>query len=420
MTAFSNMLRCTVGGAALQLEDHRYSERPIVRGGGRAGSVATLSGQGWLEAADHSALAAALRAAEDNFRVSGQTIQVYGPGNVLLHELSSASFVEGGPHIEFTIEPGLQDGYGARRVTFTATGETTVDPGSGEQPNVPERRIATGPDNLKAVTWSGQISSTDIQATFDQLRAKFSEQFKPSTHWVISYELRQSDTGTKGAFSLTATELVDDLPESPQGTAVSGRASFSRERDDQMRLTRTYEYDLVVVGDVDAVLDLIRPEGLILRESVSVGYYAQRSLRASFTTLAGGDGTALMNWQASFRFEPSDFTYDEHRYPNTTPVLVQRPQGLGRVAFSGSATGAGVFIPPPSRPSTLRLLEPPQINQVRVNAVEYRTDWQYVWAWDRELEPLMYMLARPAENLPESPLPESKPRHPPAVPPPQP
>lgn len=357
--------------------------------------------------------------------ISGEDFEIFGPGDVTLTKVLAAKCVGGGPHIECSVRPGLADAQGARHFNFTVSAETVADATEPDDTQPASRRsVATGPDGLRVITWSGELVSDDLGGAFTALLKSFRDLYKLPT-WVVSYEFQEGGDG-HASFTLAATEMREGLPQLTTGDgeaatdgAVDGQASFRVERSEQMELIKTYAYELVVVGDVEQILAMIRPEGHILRESVDVQRYGSQRLRALFVTLEGGDGSALMAWNASLHYEQPEAVYDVRYYPGVQPVLIRRPATMGRLTFSGSATCAGVFLPAPRPPASLFMIDQPRVTHTRVNAVEFRVDWQYVVAVDPTQSFVLpiTLLNRPSPQLvPTSPLAKSKPRHPPPLP----
>jgi hypothetical protein len=418
MGQLDTLHKCSLGTSDFQLEDFEYGKEPVVKDGLRVGDRVFIRGTGWVEAASATALATALAAAETPFSTSGDNVQIFGPQSSLMVDLPAAVCVNGGPHVSFKVGRGLQDSAGGvlRRFDFQIAAETKAFPGGSSPGPSYSGKVATAPDGLRVVTYNGEIVGDPFSVP-DEFRKVLDgfRQLYTLPLWVASYELETNIDQDRGRFRITFTEMAYPLPH--EGTdddkgyknfAVEGSASLRRDRDEQMRLVRSWTFDLLVVGDVDKLLTVLRPNLPILRETVSVTVFPHQRVSAEFVTVTGGNGNALMNWQAAFHYEhPAVNVYRQLTYPGVDPVLVRKERTVGRLTFSGSMTGAGVFIDPPPAPKDLVLLEQPRRSWVVVNEIERRTDFSYVMAigpGDRVTPAeLLAALQRPVDKIPPIP-----------------
>jgi hypothetical protein len=384
-TALANLHKCSIGSADFQLEDFAEDNDAVVKDGRQTGRRLTIRGTGWVEAesGDWGDLVVRITEAVQSFSTSGKDVIIYGFANNPLRTIPAAMCLNGGPYVNFKILPGLGASSSSvtRRFAFEISAET-LDL-SGQPPAAPtyQAKVETAPDGLRVITWTGEISTVPggVQDAFDQMGEQFGKAY-PQPRWVLSYTFEQNLAGDKGKFTLVVNESAEDLPGVDDKTlAVDGSASFVTDRDEQMRLTRTWGYDLAVVGDPVALLGVIRPAGVpLLRESVQFGRYPHKRLQASFVTVTGGDGNALLNWTCRFQLEDAGKVYDRVEYPGLVPIYVARPLSDPTLRISGAAIGAQTWIDPPTLPADWPLLEKPRRTREVLNAVEYRVEWDYL------------------------------------------
>lgn len=391
MGEFDAILKCTYGGITvpMQLEDWSYDSKVIDDGRSRTLSI---SGRGWIEAATWADLATAAEAVAAEMELSGRDFKVW-EGNVIARQILAAWCVDNGPHVDFQFEVGMTGPAGVKFFTFTVTGKA-----QGDEDEQFRERITYRPDGLRTITRIGYVSGTAV-ATFDALQVAPFMAAYPTTNWVHSREVERNFAGDRLDYTLSAVELRTPLPGEP--ITVEGTGRITTDRSEQMRLTKTWEFDLLVNGDYVAVLDLIRAEVaaggtvVILRESVAVTRFSETRINASFVTLAGGNGNRLMDWSQRFRIVRGDEpVWGEHRYPGPDPVLVLEPKGVRRLVQTGSAVGAGGYPVPPDALFPGALLAAPEIEHAFLNEIERQTSWTYVMAIDAD--PDVALLNRPA------------------------
>lgn len=384
-TALATVHKCSIGSADFQLDDFEEDNAPIVKDGRQTGRRLSIRGKGWVEAeeGDWGDLLIRVKEAANSFSVSGKDAIIYGYGNNPIRSIPAAMCLNGGPYVSFKILSGLAPGSSllTRRFEFEISAETLDLSGSPPAAPTYQVKVETAPDGMRVITWTGEISTVPggVQSAFDTMGETFRNAY-PKPRWVLSYTFEQNLVGDKGKFSLVVNESVEDLPGVDEATfAVDGSASFNRERDEQMRLTRTWSYDLAVVGDPMALLTVIRPVDVpLLRESVQLGRYPHKRLQATFVTLTGGDGNALLNWTCRFQLEDAPKVYDRVEYPGLVPIYVARPLSDPTLRVSGSAIGAQTWIDAPTLPADWPLLEKPRRTREVLNAVEYRIEWDYL------------------------------------------
>jgi hypothetical protein len=388
MGDFNAVSRCTLGGDAFQLEDYRLSESPVIREGtGRVRTVKRVTGTGWIDSADVAGHASVLAAARDSFGVSGQDFRIYEFETEMVTFLA-AQCLDGGPHVAFEFLEQIGDNALRRRVSFTVDAVEGI-PDFSFNPATPigqyTLRTETASDGLRRVTRSGQLDGAGGSAYFlTSVLPQFQAIYQPGM-WVttFSYETDALDKTLK--YQIVAEELRSAFPTASGSTVKDGEAVERNSRDEQMRLIRTWDIDLLFDGpNVTAAINSIRQDiaaaGPIMRESVTVTQHRQTRVRMTFEQLFGGDGNSLLNWQQSFTIEAAQPTYEVISYPGIDPVLVQKPKGVMRITQSGSATGAGVWIDPPQAIYPETFLEQPRLIITWINDFECSSTWTYVMA----------------------------------------
>lgn len=414
MAEFDNIHRCTLGTSAFQLVDFKWREQPLSRVGLVVFKVA-IEGHGYIAGDSPADLTSKLASVAESFRTPGQSFEVFGLGGGSLVALNAADCTGGGPLAGFELMEGMRDPPLTRSFRFTLQAERVASPMPGTPPgeDVPaERRLRTRPDGLRDVAWAGTMSGADLEARFIRLREKFRQSY-PWRRWVMQYEFEQNAAGDFARVLIGANETAYELP-GPDGDdgrpmVRDGDGVLRTERDEQMRLTRTWEYDVLVVGDPMRVRDKLRADvtalivdgGVILREAVTFDL-VQNRMRLSLETLAGGNGNALMNWTQSFRFVEPVETHEVVPFSSGDPVIIKKPPGIGRLVQTGMAVGAGVWILPPGKALEMEM-EQPEIAYTHLNQTERQTTWTYVFAFLPSSQPRaglsLSTLSRPAQPM---------------------
>ncbi len=410
--AFATLHACSVGGEAFQLDDFGYRQEPIIRYGATIGAKLTGQGEGWVEAADAGSLAAALSIAAASFQVAGVDFSVYGLGGQELLTISAAECILGGPHISFELMPAATEPALIRRFRFTVSADTASADG------IPRLATDTTSDNLRVITWSGELfggaaGDRPVGEQYQALVNTFAGQY-PFPYWVHTQRLEVAATQDQATFNLQATQLAAPLPGGGSGaTVVDGEGQENTiNRDEQMRLTRIFSFDLIVVGDPQQVINSLRSlvqaqissptvqvsgtsAGVILREQTSVSLNRHVHVKATFESLEGGNGNALMNWSQTFRRTDKQDVWDMKTYPGILPTLVKVPHVFRKLYQSGSATGAGQYPRPPAPLYPNQLADQPDINYQSINGVECQTGWSYAMWMDDETKLDITQLMRP-------------------------
>jgi hypothetical protein len=410
MGAFDNLLQCTVGGTSFQLDNYSLTIAPIVVANiGRTGSQISVKGKGWIEAASADELASTTTTQADTFQISGAAFSVSGVGGATEYSLSPAQCLDGGPHFTLTIEE--QTEALIKRINFEVSARTVL-PTTGYTLNV-----TTRPDGLMSVQQDGQISGdgSTVAAALSAFKAVY-----PPANWIISYKTTTDSLGLHINYSFTAVQLLVPYPSIDQSNAiVDGEAQVRRDRDEQYRISTTYDYDLLITGDYLQVVDDLRSlamqdeenysssddgaddsqEAVVLKESVSVTIYKEARVRATFNFLRGGDGNKLLNWTQTIDFVDDQDIYQIQQYNGADAVLIQQPSTMQRILQSGQATGLGAFPMAPDPIIEDAYIEEPRITLVAVNSIECQTSWNFLMASDDDFDLSDYtdQLVRPSD-----------------------
>jgi hypothetical protein len=395
--AFSGLSACSVGGEAFQLDDFSYREEPIIRYGATIGAKITGQGEGWIEADDVGGLAAALAIAAGRFRASGVDFSVWGLGGEEQLTIPASACILGGPHISFELMPGADQPALTRRFRFTVSADTASAEG------IPRLATDTGPDHLQTVTWTGELwggSDEPIAGQYQRLLGTFNGQH-PFPNWIVTQRFEVAATQDQANFNLQAVQLAAPLPGSGGGgTVVDGEGQENTiSRDEQMRLNRIFSFDLVVIGDPQAVVTQLRKmvqgqidssgqdaaggSNTILREQVTISLNRHVHVKATFESLEGGNGNSLMNWSTSLRRTDDQDVWEQHSYPGIKPVLVKVPAVFRKLYQTGTATAANQYPKPPDPLYPKQLSAQPDISFQVINNVERQTAWTYeMWVDD--------------------------------------
>jgi hypothetical protein len=282
MGQLDQLLRCTLGGSAFQLADYSYKEDPRVEGGVRQGSTITVEGRGWIQADTQSDLATALSAAAGSCRISGQDFEII-ENNISTLKVLAATSVNGGPHVAFEIQEQSDDAALVKPFKFTVTADTLG--GLVLSTGGYTTETSTAADDLRVVTRTGQYTGVFAGSFFlNSILPVFISQY-PYPQWIVVHDFTVDLSGTQLEYRITATEMLNPLP---VGAAVrDGEGTFRQERDDQMRLVSTYDFDLLIVGDPQPILDQLRQLAgdatEIVRETAEITLYRETRLRAGYS-----------------------------------------------------------------------------------------------------------------------------------------
>lgn len=385
MVDYGGIFACSYGTTGFQAVSYALKQSPIVKEGvGRTGTRVEVTIAGTLEATDAAGMFEAVSAAQSQLSLDGQNLILTGLGGQIEYALLAAQCLYGAPHVDFEIadsdKPLVKD------VKFTARAEIV----SKDVSDAYKVSLAIRPDGLRTITRSGEIN--DPQADSDSYFASVTlpgfRKTYPLPDWVVDVQYDSGMTGTnaKVSYKLTARENYGSLPGSGQlgekgVRAVDGQASVRTDRDEQMRKTTTFDFDLLVDGDATDLLTQLRTQAsaggrVILRESFSTESVKENRLKATFTILESGGNNAMMNWQESLRLTPPGQVYEERTYVGAAPILVRRPDTIGRLQQAGSAVAVRVFKREPS-PVFRFDANPRQITLTDQNDVEKKTDWTY-------------------------------------------
>ncbi|HEV8607521.1 MAG TPA: hypothetical protein VGQ99_19455, partial [Tepidisphaeraceae bacterium] len=359
---------------------------------------------GYIEGTDANDYNTKLLAVKDALARSVVDVKVIGLSDKTEVSILAARCYEG-PDITYNlVEMADRGGNYRRGIDFTVTAEVmrrvghTVNPDDDEDAGELDQladpsletfseKVSTRPDQLRTVTRTGDVRGPNTVNRFlTGVLTGFTNIYAPR-NWIVTHEYELNLTGLVLNYTMTAIELLNQLPGGNAEFAVEGEHQQHTERDEQMRYVTTHEWDLLCSGGGYAqVLALIRPtpgpgEALV-RESITVTLLREIRLRASFQLIRGADGNQLMNWTETLRITRPDDVWEEKRYPGIDPIFVKQPKGVTRITQSGSAIGAGVWIKAPDPIFGNFLLEPPEVSYAVLNQAELQTNWNYVMGAD--------------------------------------
>lgn len=420
MAEYDSFYRCTIGTTGLSVVDYSHHEEKVVREGrgftaGAIGKKIVIAVNAFVTGATPQELQDNLWAAKTALASSGLNFQLWANGLADPQvSILAAALVDNGPHFEFDVAKQGEAGALKKNISFTLTAQTArLGSGGGGQDaqggvqdlTTYDLKVSAGPDGLTTSTRTGEIRGPNLYDRFQQLLKNFGQIYKPDFFTLSSeYELgtfqEKSSDGTildQGdvlKYTLTAVENADALPSDgknpPVDFAVEGTASAHSDRDEQHRMTETFSFDLLVVGDAQKVLTLIRkvvlPPGRVAsRETIEITSVKERRLRASFVYLRSADGAGgLMNWTQTFRTTQAANVFEEKQYPGLNPILIKKPKALARLVQSGTAIGDGEFPAPAAPLFADQLLEAPELSYTDLNDVEKQTEWTYTMAVEND------------------------------------
>lgn len=378
----SDFMSLSVDGfVTIQLEDYGFKTEPIINPYfGRTGSKYTVEGEGYVDAADSPTFVAAAGAASTVLNRSGSRIVITGLNGVTELSLDARNFINGGPHMSIQMM-GKPDSPLRRQIKFKVTGETSPSgSGNGQPVEVGYKvDIATRPDGLRTATRTGEIHGAGSAQSFLSTIRPAILQGYPATQWVASFKYDQNSVGDKVTYSYQFTELRIPLPTSGGATVVDGEVTVRTDRDEQMRKVVTRSFDLLIQGDVDALVTTLRPvpPAIVLKESLDYSAFKERRVRYSFTQLFGANGSDLLNWQQTFEEVQDTSPLEIETYPGSFPDFYYKPKSGNIYNQSGSAIAVGKYpqAPDPALPNSL---EKPHVTYKKINEAEYQTTWTYV------------------------------------------
>jgi hypothetical protein len=406
MAELDSLFKCTLGSSNFQLEDYSFKSEPVVKQDkGLVGRNITVNGEGWVQADDAGAFAAALQTTALAFEVSGQNFIITGLGGNVEVLIAAARCFDGGPHCGFEMLGQLSEEPLRKKFKFTLSASTVPgDPEDPEDADSYSMSITTGPDGRRVIARKGNVTGPEALQTYLNITLPSMREAYPWPYWVLNsqYEQSQSDQALKLSYTITVSENAGALFGDGLAMGVEGEMTTRVERDEAMRLVRTIAHDYLVTGDPYHLLTIIRPTtGTILRESFEITSVAEIRLRASFTIIEGIAGSPLLDWQENISFEDNTAeTVEGFEYVGTPPILVKGAQKLCRITHSGRAVGCGVYIRARAPFEGLALEAPPRVLYDLVNHIEHETRWEYRYlVTDSEelLEELLRSMHRPSD-----------------------
>ena len=405
---YENLLNCTLGPDGFQVQSYSVSREPIVdEKYGRTGTRIRAEGIGFIEGTAADNFAAKVKTADLGFDVTGEDFSITGLGGFAEFELTAASCRNGGPHVSFEILPQLDLGPLRKAFKFTLVAESGAF-------HLVKTRTRTGPDGLREVSLSGEISGPGAGATWATALTGLAVAY-PWPTWVVSYEFEKNPTDDQANYTATAKELAGTLPGVAPNQAVDGSAIEGSDRDEQYRVIRSLSYDLLIKGDPNAVLTAIRPEGSIFRERTEIQTLGELRVRAQFVFLesaylnAEGQPTFLLDFQQELEWTGEDGLVKAIEYPGASPIIIKAGAATPQVrVVRGRALGLGRFPKEPAPPVkngqdwSQFLQAPKRVRHNHVNKWEKETTWEYTFVFavtpqeitkaslDRPAMPLLY------------------------------
>jgi hypothetical protein len=379
---FQNLFLCSYGPADFQLTDYTVSESAEVKQGeGQLGTNAAVSGVGYVEGSSPADFAAKLAAVRAAFRAGGRPLFVYGLAGVLEYSLLPAASSDGGPHVQaFNFLPSGDEPALVKRFTFTVGCKVSDDEEDEDKRNKYTVRTQTRPDRLRVVIFEGEIRGTTSTAFFSDVVLPGFRAAYPATTWTLATDAVRNLTETRVEYSAAFTELASPLPPGPAGTEViDGEVNFSLENDERGRQTIVAAWDLLLVGDAFATAQKLRPTPplVLLRERIDYTRIHEKRLRATFTTLGGTEGNALLEWEHTLDTQPEGQVRVPFEYAGLTPQFGGRA-ALYRAVQRGRAVGLQAYIKEPAPLYDAKFYEgPPRVVYRPVNRVECETTWEY-------------------------------------------
>lgn len=391
-TEFENLLRCTISGSAFQLEDFSTNDQAITKDETRVGTSRSVRGTGYILGTDSADFAAKIAATLTALNGSGDNFIIYGPSDSKLYEILAATCNGDGPHCSCSMLGQIDGAPLERRFEFTVTATTgdTGDGSGGGDGTGESRKITTTvtPDAMKKVGQTGELNRAGATAYFNGSILGPFKAAHPARDWIVSHQYQADDRDVSLSYTISAEQLQTPFP-GTRGKIVDGTAEDIIDRDEMMRKTVTYVFNLLLSdGDYQPEADEIRAtiaaKGAIVRESQRVTRFKQTRLQLSYQLLMGAEGNKLLNWQQKIGIIDPGNGWKETRYPGAKPVLATGSEGLRRIFQAGTAVGAGAFVVPPRPvfPDHLADDSPPSIEWSVENDFEYRVTWAYVMITD--------------------------------------
>jgi hypothetical protein len=382
------LLRCTLTGAAgFQLLDVSIDEQPVVKDLVRIATDVKISGKATIEADSPGAMTSALATLLSDTKLPGRDFEIFD-FNTSVYKITAANCIDG-PHVDVKIGEQSGESILVKPITFNVSARVSSTTGSYGF----KLKTFTRPDELRVVTQSGELS---VQTLPGQPPASAQQIFfgtilpafvaaHPYPDWIVTHEYTTDQTALSLTYTITAVEMLNEFV---MPTIRDGEGVQRYERDEQMRLVKSTDFDLLVEGNVQDVIDRLRDIVAggdltsILREAAELTLYRENRLRLSFSQLEGGDGNALMNWTQKFEFTSWEDAYDVREYPGPEPLLVRKPNSFGILIQSGSATGRAAYPRPPRPLFEDDLVERPKITASFDNYFEQTVTWNYAMAVD--------------------------------------
>ena len=383
-----DLMSLTVGANSFACIKYSSSSKPIMSSGAIVvpiGSELVIEGEIEVVGETRQLLADAVMLATTALSAIGQNVVVKSLG-VVEAQILAAWCLSFGPRLEYKVLE--QTIVGARRITFTATGDTAENAGGGggAADKASQVTAATSSAQLNSISKTGTL--TDSAGTLGQIatiEAAFRAQYA-LPYWSVSKNI-QTDVGAKRvSYTFAAKEMSSALPAAGGIKSVDGTITISTEIDvRRSRKTKTFTYDLTCDAYPMALADSLRPATgtgeWLTRDSVSITDLPQWRLAATWVIESGSEGDVLTDWQHQWDQDgmagANQQTIREIAFPGGDAILVYGPKPVYRYVQRGKAVGVGKYILPPQPMYGDYLESPPKVSFNRANIIDRETTWEY-------------------------------------------
>lgn len=397
---FDAIAKINIGGTNFSLGDFSLKSKPVVEPGkGRTSTEVHLEGWGWVEAGtDVNAYGAAVASAVGSFNKSGQDVAINEWGGALVITLNAAGCLDGGPHINFSLEPSQAESPLTKRFTFSIDANQKPDPTSNTPDETYKVTTTTAADNTRQITISGDLAGVGLAAFYQGTVLPRWGSTYPPANWVMKQALQLNGTGDRGSYTISFEELIEPLPNGDGFTMADGETTFRVERDEQENLLLHTIWEGQVIGDPVKAIMAIRPTPpeSIRRESYEYTNLKGHHIKAEFVQLDSGSGDGLLDFEQTLGTNANFPTYQAAVYPGIGPIVVRDPDPPYRYLQEGRAVGLGQF---PKEPEPLLpfLSSPPVVQQEHLDEDRKQTTWHYEFFATARATLDLYKLGRPTK-----------------------
>ncbi len=411
MGAFTSILNCTLGGVSFQLDDYSVTSDAVWRDGVYAGRNVLVAGEGFVLGNDPTDFAMKLNQVRAAFETIGEDFRITGLGGKTELEIPAARCVEGGPFASYEQLPQRGESALVKRFRFTLEARGVVDASGdgGDDGSVASlsRRVKTSRsvDDLQTVVITGKMFGPNLAGAVEDLIANVRAEF-PWPDWILTSDVDANAAYDSLNYAITVKEMASPLPASQAGdsAAIDGEATYTREIDEQGRMTQTWAYDFVVAGDPEELYRMLRPAA-VLRESVATTSHQEIRWRATFVVLASAEMDDLLGWECDVETSEEAATGRVETYDGVRSIVLMNSTPVYRIVISGRAVGLHSYPKPPPAPDLQAygfvLAEPPAPRRTYRSRLERETSWAYSFVGTRGVgataaAAIVSAMARPA------------------------